>query len=619
MEKKNNKSTLIGILSFTFIVVFQIILNSSIPCMRSLPDEIGAVALGAKFAGLDWSYVLVHPAYYYGSASFPFAYLIFKFIQDPMLQYQFLLAVAALVRSIPAFIAVKISMDFYKVSACNAFLYGLICTLVTPTRACNIDNEPFLICTCWVVLYFFMILCREENSFKKRWYSVLLALFLVYAQFAHTRAVLYIVLLLGILIFYYVTTKKTIVDAPAFIISFGVSYWFCKKAISWCTINVFTDQSSTSEIIPNTLNSLISNTIQSIKVIFSLEGIKGVLDLLFSNLWIIGVFGFGIIIYSIIVITKKFLCIVKCKVLHRKVFAEDDLFYPALFCAAGVLVTVAGLSVTWLSAAMAVHAKGAAPSRGHFYLRYYGCYFGILALYFLIHHYDEGFYHKRRIFITIAIIKLCASYCIYSFINPAQMSGHENLDWFGYFAPFSFSGSSWSHPHHDIGYFFQATVFSIVLFLLCYMKKRKHKLFLIMPLLAVFIYQYIYSTIFWDKEFASGPNYYLSANGIYELKKEYPGCFEEVSEMYYINEIYGPQYIVQFLVSNIKVLNVTPDSEIKDAMILSARVLTENDMELDGYKFIELDNNEILYIKGEKLQEKFESAGLNIMEVNKGE
>ena len=35
--------------------------------MRSFPDEIGAVALGAKFAGLDWSYVLVHPAYYYGS------------------------------------------------------------------------------------------------------------------------------------------------------------------------------------------------------------------------------------------------------------------------------------------------------------------------------------------------------------------------------------------------------------------------------------------------------------------------------------------------------------------------------------------------------------------------
>ncbi len=614
MGKKINQSTLIGLFSFISIFVFQIILNTNIPCMRSLPDEIGAVALGAKFAGLDWSYVLVHPAYYYGSASFPFAYLVFKLIHDPMIQYQFLLAVAALVRSVSAFVAVKISMDFYQVSACNAFIYGVICTLITPTRACNIDNEPFLICICWVMLYFFMILCKEENTLKKKWYSFWLAFFLVYAQFAHTRAFLFIVLLLFILVLYYATTNKKVVDVPVFIISFGACYWICKRAISWCTLNIFTDQSNTTEIIPNTVNSLIYNTIENIKIVFSIEGINGFLDLLFSNLWISGVFGFGIIIYSLFVVYKKFFSIVKSKMLHRKILAEDDLFYPALFCAAGILATVAALSITWLSTAIAVHIEGIAPSRAHFYLRYYGCYFGILALYFLIHHYDEGFYIIKYIFITIIVIKLSASYCIFSFINPAQLSGHKNIDWFGYFAPFSFSGSSWSDPHHDIGYFFRATVLSIILFLLCYIKKRKHKLFLIMPLLLAFLYQYIYSTIYWDKEFASGKNYYLSANSIYELKKEFPDCFEGISVMYYMNEKYGAQYIVQFLVSNIKVISAAPGSDIKEALVLSARILTEDDINLQDYKIIMLDDNEILYIKGEKLQEIFESAGLKIEE-----
>lgn len=612
MGEKGDKSTLIGLLCYISIVVFQVILNLNIPCMRSLPDEIGAVALGAKLAGLDWSYVLVHPAYYYGSASFPFAYLIFKLVHDPMLQYQLLLAVAAAVRSVSAFIAVKISMDFYKIPARVAFVYGWICTLVTPTRACNIDNEPFLICACWAALYFFMILCREKNEFRKRLYSFLLALFLAYAQFAHTRAVLYIALFLFILLLYYAVTKRLVIDTPTFIISFGLCYWLCKKAVSWCTWNLFTDQSSSAEIIPNTFGSLIRSTVENIKVIFSLEGINGLVDLLLSNLWISGVFGVGILIYTLAVIIKKFLYTVKYNVFHKKGPTEDDLFYPALFCAAGVLATAAALSITWLSAAMAVHDKGASPSRGHFYLRYYGCYFGFLALYFLIHCYEEGFYNTRRILITAAVLKLCASYCIFSFIDPALSNGHKNIDWFGYFAPFSFSGSGWNRPRHDIGYFFVATIVSIALFLICYMNKRKRILLLAVPLLAAFVYQYVYSIFFWDKEFAGGQNYFLSADGIYELKKEYPDCFDGLSEMYYINEIYGPQYIVQFMVSDVKVLSVAPDDGMGEAVVLSAKILTEKDMGLEGYKFAELDENEKIYIKGESLQEKFESAGLKM-------
>ena len=111
-----------------------------------------------------------------------------------------------------------------------------------------------------------------------------------------------------------------------------------------------------------------------------------------------------------------------------------------------------------------------------------------------------------------------------------------------------------------------------------------------MPLLLAFLYQYIYSTIYWDKEFASGKNYYLSANSIYELKKEFPDCFEGISVMYYMNEKYGAQYIVQFLVSNIKVISAAPGSDIKEALVLSARILTEDDINLQDYKIIMKQN-----------------------------
>ena len=65
---------------------------------------------------------------------------------------------------------------------------------------------------------------------------------------------------------------------------------------------------------------------------------------------------------------------------------------------------------------------------------------------------------------------------------------------------------------------------------------------------------------------------------------------------------------------DIKVISAAPGSDIKEALVLSARILTEDDINLQDYKIIMLDDNEILYIKGEKLQEIFESAGLKIEE-----
>ena len=71
-----------GIAAASFITVFviQAGLNTLVPCMRSLPDEMGAVALAAKAAGYHWDYVLTHPSKYYGSGTFPLLYPFFSFL-----------------------------------------------------------------------------------------------------------------------------------------------------------------------------------------------------------------------------------------------------------------------------------------------------------------------------------------------------------------------------------------------------------------------------------------------------------------------------------------------------------------------------------------------------------
>ena len=158
MILKKDKADVLGIkaafFSFFFLVVFQITCNLCVVSPRSLPDEIGAIALGARMAGYDWTYVLTHPAYYYGSIEAPFLFPFFKIIREPRILYQCLIGVGVILRSLPAFICGRILTDFFKIDNFWNISGITICAcLFTPTRGTNIDNEPALILIGWIIFY----------------------------------------------------------------------------------------------------------------------------------------------------------------------------------------------------------------------------------------------------------------------------------------------------------------------------------------------------------------------------------------------------------------------------------------------------------------------------------
>lgn len=606
IDRMFKKSTLAGVVCFSLLSVYHIILNLQIPCMRSLPDEMGAVALGAKLAGYNWNYVMTHPEMYYGSANVIFAFPIFLLVKEPVMQYQLLLSAAAFMKAATGFIAVKISMDHYNVSGLRAVLFGIICTLITPARTSNIDNEPMLILMCWVILYVTLILSKTDNKKKKVILTVLLSFFLAYAQFAHTRAIMYIFLLAGILVIYYFFEKETIINIPAFFISFMIFYTIVKRGISWCTLNLFTAFESQNMAMINTFDNLMHTIVDNLKSLVRPVEIRSCVDIICGNIWCTAVFSCGALVYISILVIKELCRNLKLFFERKEMEREDILYYLALFGVIGVLATMAALSITWKESVVELHEKASGIPRGLFYLRYYGNYFGIIMLYFLIL-WDRGKLYNRQVLNgTIGIIAGCYFYSFVSYVTPLLGAGYANLDWFGYFAPLSMTGASWEDKRQTLFYFTNATFIAATIFII--MTGLKWRKYLCFILAAVLLYQYSFNVHKWDAEYANSDYYYQASNGIYKLKKDYPEIFDSINKMYYFSDNYGSQYIVQFMMGKIEIILQDAYKEDDEVMILADKEI--EDIDLSAYKYLVIDENEIMYVKGVGLQEKISREDL---------
>lgn len=599
------KSTKAGILCFFLMFAYHIIFNMQIPCMRSLPDEMGAVALGAKLAGYNWNYVTTHPEVYYGSANVIFAFPIFVFVKDPLVQYQLLLAAAAFMKAAAGFIVVKISMDYYDVNSLRAVLFGIICTLITPARSSNIDNEPMLILMCWIVLYLILVISRADTKKEKIIFTILLSFFLAYAQSAHTRAVLYILLLTGMLVVHYLVEKKTVLHIPTFIISFLVFFAIVRKGIAWCTLHLFTAPEGNTIAVVSTFANLIDNVSDNLKSLARPAAIRSCFDIVCGNIWCMGVFSCGTLIYISVYVIKKLYRNVKCLICRRQTENEDILYYLALFGILGVVVTIMGLSITWKESVVDLHEGEGVISRGLFYLRYYGNYFGIIMLYFLILWEKDKLFDKKVLKATIGIIAGCCAYSFVSFISPLLGAGYTNLDWFGYFAPLSLTGAGWDDKRQTLFYFTNATFISMAVF--TWLSGKKGKEYVAAILMVVLLYQYGFNVLQWDVKYAGSEHYYQAANGIYELKRAHPKIFDSVDNIYYFSDSFGSQYIVQFMLGKTEVFLREAYQEDDESMILAYEDI--DGIDLNEYQYMVIDENEILYIKGDKLQKMVEEEG----------
>ena len=605
-----------AVLSAAIVFFVLVTFNLLVPCMRSIPDEMGAMAFAADLAGYDWNYVLTHPAKYYGNSMVFIMLPFFKLIKNPLFLYQCLLGIGAFFHSIPAYIACRIIQKYYVITDKISLIVGIgiISALFTPTRATNIDNEPVLILVCWLLIYLIILLQHEEKKKIQNTYSFFCAALLVFAYLSHTRAILYSGVFFIILIIYRICTKKNLVKISIFSGTYIVLFIIAINITERLKQLLFTNNSL--EMVKNTPEELATSISTNMQSVFSVVGIQSFFDLFFSNLWISFVFGFGIIVFTFWNLTKvgkeKIACIIK-----KQNVSEKDLFFSELFCIIGFLISLIGVCIVWLPNAMSVHTEGANLSRGHFYLRYYGNYIAPLILFFLIRRSraKEKKFSKKIIYLSLITVVISAGYSVLSYLGITTINYQYNIDWFYYFAPFSGMLNSWPNTIHTLSYFACATLFSMLIFLalVCVAKLNQKKVILL--LIVLLIWYYGYGVTRFDRPYSISGNYYGSVNSFYSLYKDDSCILEGIDKIYYYNPIYGPAYIVQFMFPEYPVITDLESMESNGNVLLSSQEITD-EMVLENYVYVQLDENEFLYVKDKNIEDKLKSKGYEIYNYN---
>lgn len=607
MVSKKLEARKLALCAFFISFLIQICLNLTVPCMRSLPDEMGAVALAADFAGYNWNYVLTHPSMYYGSGTSPLLIPFFLFIDDPKILYQCLLGVGALLRSMPAYISIRIAQKYYGICGSKSLLLmlGILCVFFSPTRATNIDNEPMLILLCWGIVYSIVALQHSERR-RRIGYSILVALLLTVAQFSHTRALLYSISFIVLICIYKLFTKKMLVHMPGFCITYIIGILISTLIINILKNELFVNRAT--ETVANTPDQVASTVLNNIEIMFSGVGIQSIVDIFLSNIWITFVFGCGIVIFSLfdlIVDTGKKIKL-KMSMLSIKI---TDIYFPQMFCIVGFLISLAGLCVLWLPHGVAVHEEASNLSRGHFYLRYYGNFFGPCVLFFIIRLLKKSNWNEKKIIIiAIITVGISALYTVISYLGITTINYQYNIDWFYYFAPFSGMLNSWPNTIQTLSYFACATLVAVIILVVVYFF-RKNINVIIAVLLCAFLWQYIYGVSRFDSPYANSENYYQSVNAIYELRKENKQLFENTEKIFYINSVYGPAYIVQFMIPDKEVITDLDLIDLSEDNVIISNEMLSYDLLNDDYEYVQLDENEILYVNGNKNKELLIDSG----------
>ena len=371
--------------------------------------------------------------------------------------------------------------------------------------------------------------------------------------------------------------------------------------------------------VSNTAQEAVTSVMGNLKMVFSKIGSSSLLDLFTGNIWVIFVFSCGIITIITIYILIKIFLVLNLRWRMKSGIELECIFIPSVFCIIGLCASLGGVVIKWLPEGIAAHELVESISRGHFYLRYYGNFFGPCFLWFIYYFViqKEKRYTKLSLYLTSMLTSISICYFTFSVLVKNTNVFPENTDWFYYFAPFSTSNGSWPSIKQDLSYYFSATVVVLFICAVLYILILKKHFSLALGLISLtLIWQYTFGVLKFDKPYSESYNYYQSADSIYELSLESPELFEDYDKLYYYNEVYGPEYIVQFLIPDKLVITDLDSLEKDDAnLILSNERLKGEDFE-GIYWYAKLDENEFLYTNSLRTKQILQTEGYTVWEAN---
>lgn len=606
MNKTTNKSYHFY-MAVTFLIAF---LPRLILCFFSYPanfpgDEVTTAASAATAYGFDWSGVLATGRYYGQGFTILFTPLYY-ITNNPIILFRLMNMVYALLQALGSLIAFHCLRTYFKI---DNVIYLTICAIgssyLLETRATLVFNEHPLLLICWIVTWLLLLLeSSQGNKRKQIKYTLLLVVVLVHSLSIHTRAVTFWVALAVTILIYFWIFRRWIVSLPVFAVLGGIG-------IAGITIIVAYIQKTIWSTDQTLANAHFNIDLENIKRLLKPSSWQAWANIVIGQINTVYTITCGMAVIGIVILGK----ILWMGILRKQEIINgpdssimSKFILVGSFFGSAVIVTIGGQSISWLPGVadgmIAGFGSQAYAFKAFTYFRYFGLYTGPLLMLVFAYAYlykDKLMSYCKTATITVILLQAYFIICVV----PYNYNFQEYVTTL--FRPFVFFLTG---RNTNIYTFLGASCTVLLLWIIIWISYRKKNI--MVPALLVtsmLIYQYCSLTIHYDY-YKQGTRYRM-VDSSYPLMTKLQDNDVIPKTIYVIprenNASTAPYFTYQFYLNHYTVIASLPPSDLTEGIAFHNKADYEPLLQL-GYKYIKLDSNEYIYIKGDDLCNIIEEA-----------
>lgn len=557
-----------------------------------MADEIGTIASAPFLAGFDWSYA-VSKTHYYGFGYYWIAFVLFK-ITD---HYIFIYIVITFVNYI---LCCSVSLLIYTILVnkfemrrnLNTSMIAAICCTFRHNSYGMANEYPVFILT-WIACWMLIKLYDSRKDYKRntKW-TIMISCLIIYSLSVHERMFgLWMAIVLVIVIFH-LLYKISFLNEKYFSIITILGFLIQRLVRSIVLKNIWLLQYG------DKITNMSAISHKSFSFLKSYHTIRTMLDCMTTNFYKLVLSSYGIVFAVLLIVLSKMFFIRRemCKENNFIEYTskEKDLRVILVVCVFGltIFIMMMGLATKGAGSIYDGYTSGK-PTAGYkhfFYMRYY---YPFISPIFAA---GYGLVEKNVKLLKKSVIGVFV-YCFISFVYicAAILPRLKDTNYLAIRTNYSPIFTRWWNDTSYQAQWFNVIFSFFILIIFCYFtftlyRKSSQRLFSIM-ILVVLCRQ---ASFVWNSNF--GKYTCNAANQSYEFIKEMEDCTDVPEKVYCMNHL----FTFQFVLSRYSVIGEMP-SEKEENVILFASEDISRLNQMQDFCYMQLDDNEFVYVKGDGL------------------
>lgn len=574
------------------LIVNMLVISGNREC-RLTYDDIGILATAAKVAGYKWDSIVKYTSYY-GPAYSALLAPILKLSISPEKVWTIIVYINLLLVSFGNVILYHIGRKYMCVNEDWIYTIFAIFSSVAFEATPDMGNEQCIYLVTILVVWLILAIEGSESVYKKVILQLLTLLVLGFSYLCHSRCIVLALMLIVTILWFWIFRKTKIGFVSVWTVGILGEYLLSKKVRNFVVDEIWNVSVSSGDTI-NNLDVSFSST--NTQIFTNINYFKAFIATLFGNYLKGNIETFGILF----VITAVLFILI-----FRRKIGVDAIELTTIFSLGCAIAGIVGIAVIWGSGAAEgiINNTDVYAFKGVYYYRYFAAFLAPGVFAGLIYVYQNVFCHSQSDE-NVSIKIPCISFVLfvitmvvwYFVTNPvimnSEMASRLELN------VFHDSDRGWIN-YHSLKLSFLLMVAFLVFYMFCSLRRniRMYKILLMIGMIGVLLVPIACNKSI--KPYSGVINSHCDIG--YDLINDLHNAGLVDRTIYMVGENKS-KLSYQFNNMRYEIVEDIPLADEVENLI----VFANNDSELlssnDGFEWIQLDNNESVYVKGDLLKD----------------